>query len=195
LVSKDKIDKNIKVLDFLIDINYINILEHLIKESSDIPGTQNKVYQTICSLGKQTVKKLLTENKSSSTKTSLMKLSKECKDNTAVFFSYDLIEKKASIYSSMGIKEFVLGNIENSIKYMKEAIKLDRNYFLYYWNLARLLSINRNLKASKKVYEKAIDLIKISEYKDKENLEKRLKKEMDNFSLSKHGKPVSKLLE
>ena len=78
---------------------------------------------------------------------------------------------------------------------MEEAIKLDRNYFLYYWNLARLLSITGNSKASKKAYEKAIDLVRISEYKDKENLEKMLKKELDNFSLSSHGKPVTKILE
>jgi len=195
LVSKDKINKNIKVLDFLININYNNILEYLIKESSDIAGTQNRVYQTVCNLGKQTVKKLLSEKNSYSIKKSLMKLSKECKDNKTVFFSYDLMEKKASIYSSIGIKEFILGNIENSIKYMKEAIKLDRNYFLYYWNLARLLSMTGNLKDSKKIYENAIKSIRITKFKNKESIEKILKKEIDNFSIVNHGKPVTKLLE
>jgi hypothetical protein len=76
---------------------------------------------------------------------------------------------------------------------MKEAIKLDRNYFLYYWNLARLLSITGNLKDSKKIYENAINLIRISEYKDKESIEKFLKNEMDNFSIENHGKPVTNL--
>ena len=56
---------------------------------------------------------------------------------------------------------------------MEEAIKLDSKYFLYYWNLARLLSITGNSKALKKVYEKA-RLNKRLTTLQKKNLEKYL---------------------
>lgn len=195
IVSKSKISKNIEILDFLVDINFLNILEHLIRESSDVAGTQNKVFQMVSKIGKQSVKKLLTEeNKRSSVKTSLMKLSKECKDYKTVFFASDLLERKSSFYSYQGVKEFILGNYDKAIIKIKEAIRLDRNHVLYYWNLGKLLSLTGNSSESKSAYENAINLVRISEYKDKKKLENSLKNEMKNFSSGDHGKPVTQIL-
>jgi len=195
IVSKSKISKNIETLDFLININFLNILEHLIRESSDVAGTQNRVFQTVSNIGKQSVKKLLTkENKKSSVKTSLMKLSKECKDYKTVFFASDLLERKSSFYSYLGVKEFILGNYDKAITKIKEAIRLDRNHVLYYWNLGKLLSLTGNSSESKIAYKNAINLVRISRYKDKKKLEKSLKNEMNNFSSKDHGKPVTQIL-
>lgn len=195
IVSKSKISKNIEALDFLVDINFLNILEHLIRESSDVAGTQNKVFQTVSNIGKQSVKKLLTEeNKRSSVKNSLMKLSKECKDYKTVFFASDLLERKSSFYSYLGLKEFILGNYDKAITKIKEAVRLDRNHVLYYWNLGKLLSLTGNSPESKIAYENAINLVRISKYKDKKKLENLLKNEMNNFSSKDHGKTVTQIL-
>ncbi len=193
IVSKNKINKNIEILDFLIKIDFINILEHLVKESSDIAGNQNKIFQTICEIGKQSVKKLLTENKNHIVKTSLMKLSKECNDNKSVFFASNLLERKASLYFHTGIKEFILGNYDKSIKNIKEAIKFDINNVLYFWNLGRLLSLTGDSSESKKAYENAINLVKILELKNKKKLERMLRNEAENFSSINHCKPVTKI--
>lgn len=196
IVSKSKISKNIETLDFLVKINFLNILEHLIRESSDAAGTQNKVFQTVSSIGKQSVKKLLAaEKERSSVRASLMKLSKECKNGKTVFFATDLLERKASVYYYKGVKEFILGNYDDAIAEIKKAIKLDRNHLLYYWNLGRLFSLTRNFSESKNAFENAIKLVKISKHKEKKKLEESLKNEMKKFSFKDHGKPVTRVLD
>lgn len=195
LVSKNKVNTHIETLNFLDKIDFPSILFHLIKESSDIAGTQNKTFQTVNNVGKQSIKKLLLNDaEKSNVKASLLKLSKECNTNKTVFFAYDLLEREASVFFYQGIKEFILGNYNKAINGFKEAIKIDRNHLLYYWNLARVLSLNgKNLEA-KRVYDNAINLAKISELKERKKLGQALKKEMASFSSKEHGKPVTEVL-
>ena len=193
IVSKDKICKYIEVLDFLIDINFLDILQHLIKESSDVAGTQNKMFHTVCEIGKKSVDKLLTEDKGSDVRTPLIKLSEECKGDKTIFFAKDLLEMKASIYFYQGIKEFILGNYNKAIVKIKECLKLDRNHLLYYWNMGRLLSLTNNMPESKTAYENAINLVRISDFKKKKKLEELLKNEMGKFSSKNYNKPVTGL--
>ncbi len=196
LVSKSKIKNNIETLKFLSGIKFISILEHLVKESPDIAGTQNKVFQMICNIGKQSVKKLLTDKKErSNIKASLMKLSKEYNNGKTVIFARDLLERKASVYFYRGVKEFILGNYNKAIAEIKKAIKLDRNRLLYYWNLGRIFSLNWNFSESKSSYENAIKLVKISKYKRKKKLEESLRNEMNSFSSKEHYKPVTEILD
>jgi len=196
LVSKNKVHTHIETLDFVDSIDFPSILAHLIKESSDIAGTQNKTFQTISNIGKQSIKKLLADDaEKSNVKASLLKLAKECDASKTVFFSYDLLEREASVFSYQGIKEFIIGNYDKAIDRLKEAIRIDRNHLLYYWNLGRLFSLTGNSFEAEKAYKNAIKLVQISENIEKKNLEQTLKKEMEKFSTKIHGKPVTEVLE
>jgi len=120
-------------------------------------------------------------------------LSKECNRGDMVFFSYDLLQREASIFYYKGIKEFTLGNYKNAINELKEAIKIDRNHLIYYWNLARLLSLSNKVLEAKKIYENAICLVDLSDLKLKKELKIALNKEMTDFSLKEHGKPITEI--
>ena len=194
-VLKNKLNKHIKALDFLDQIDFPSILLHLIKESSAVPGTQNKTFKTVSNVGKQTVMKLLkNDDEKINIKASLSKLSKECDLNKIVIFSYDLLEREAADFSFLGVKEFISGNYDKAIDRFNEAIKIDRNHLLYYWNLGRLLSITGNKSKAEGYYKNTINLVKISEYKEKKKLEQALKKEMANFSSKEYGKPVTEVI-
>ncbi len=194
IILKNKLISHIETLNFLDKIDFPSILFHLIKESSDNAGTQNKTYLTVCNVGKQSIKKLLLNDKEkSNVKASLLKLSNECNTDKTVFFSYDLLEREASVFFYKGIKEFIIGNYKKAINELKEAIKIDRNHLLYYWNLARALSINNRKLEAKRVYNNAINLTKKIEFKEKKKLEQILKKEMTGFSSKEHGKPVTEV--
>ena len=114
--------------------------------------------------------------------------------NKIVIFSYDLLEREAADFSFLGVKEFISGNYDKAIDRFNEAIKIDRNHLLYYWNLGRLLSITGNKSKAEGYYKNTINLVKISEYKEKKKLEQALKKEMANFSSKEYGKPVTEVI-
>lgn len=50
--------------------------------------------------------------------------------------------------------------------------------------------LTEDLSEAKGCYECAIKLVKISDYKDKEKLEKSLQNEINHFSSKKYGKPI-----
>lgn len=195
LITKNKIDRHLETIKFLKEVDFLKIFLHMIKESSDDAGTQNKIFQVVTSVGKQSIKKLLTEDaEKSKIKDSLLKLSKECVSIKTDFLSYDLLERKAADLYYYGLKEFILGNYNKAIDRIKEAISIDRNHLLYYWNLGKLLSLTGDKSEAKKHYENAIKLVNISRHKEKNKLEQSLKQEMINFSSKKHGKPVTEIL-
>ena len=194
ILDKNKIKKHLEILEFLNDIKFQTILYCLIKKSPGEPGTQNKVIQTIYNIGKQSVKKLLiNESKKNNIRTSIEKLSKECKEEKIIFFSEKLLEKKSSELSYNGTKDFILGNLDKALAKINESIKIDRNRILYYWNRARILTLKKDLKKANKDYENAIKLIRISDHKDKEKILKLLEKEKYSFSKKIHGKPIIKI--
>ncbi|UCF49090.1 MAG: methyltransferase domain-containing protein [Thermoplasmatales archaeon] len=194
IISKNKLISQIETLDFLKKIEFPSLLFHLIKESSEIVGAQKKTYTTVCNVGKESIKKLLSIDKEKSkVKESLLKFYKKSNTNDIIFFSYDLLERKASEFFYKGIKEFTIGNYNNAINYLREAIKIDRNHLIYFWNLARLLSLSKKVHEAKRIYKNAIDLVDLSELKLKKKLKTTLEKEMTSFSQKEHGKPLTEI--
>ena len=106
-------------------IDFQNILYHLVKESADEPGTQNKIFQTVCNIGKQSIKKLLAEKEKVDVKNSLKQLSKEFKKSQVDFFSDELLDREAADLAYKGVKEFTLGNHNKALVKINEAISLD----------------------------------------------------------------------
>ncbi|MCK5031916.1 MAG: tetratricopeptide repeat protein, partial [Thermoplasmatales archaeon] len=111
-----------------------------------------------------------------------------------VVFSDKILEYEAAQLSYQAVKEFILGNFDEAIAKMMEAISLDRNHLLYYWNLGRLLMLTDNLSEAKNCYKEAIKLVKISDHNDKEKLEKSLQNEINHFSSKKYGKPIADVM-
>ncbi len=193
LLLDHEVRKHIKVLDFLIRINFSMILIHLLKESSNVAGSQKKIFQTICSIGKQSVKKLLSDKEKSNVKVSLSELSKEHDLSSTFFFSEDLLQREAARLSYLGTKEFILNHYDKALSYFNDAIKLERNNILYYWNLGRLQSLTKDFTGAKGNYQNAIKLVNLSDYKEKMKLEQSLKKELKNISSKQYRKPITKL--
>jgi tetratricopeptide (TPR) repeat protein len=195
LISKNRLITHLDTLCFLDKIKFQSILFQLIKESSDIAGTQNKTYQTICNIGKESIKKLLSNDKEKSkVYESLLKLNKEINSHDIMFFSYDLLQRNASNHFYKGLKQFKLENYKSAIDEIKQAINIDRNHLIYYWNLARLYSILKNEFESKKNYKNAVKLLDLSKPNVKNKLKKILQKEINNFSLKEHGKPLTEII-
>lgn len=191
LIEKRKVKKHLDILNFLISIRFSDILIYLIKKSPTIPGTRIKIFKTISEFGKQSIKKLLcNKDDTFDTRNALLKLSKTCPKSKIDFFSEKTIEYEAANFSYQGVKEFTQGNYQKAIIKFNEAVKLDRNYLLFYWNLARLKKITGQNSKAKRYYDNTIKLLRLSDYHDKERLEIVLKKEIDSPVNDECKKPI-----
>jgi tetratricopeptide (TPR) repeat protein len=121
----------------------------------------------------------------------LLNTSKKIKDEKIDFFSEDVILKKADNFFRKGIKEFSLKDYKKAINSINEAIKINKNNILYFWNQAKLYSLMKNTKEAKISYDNALKLTSLLKTKDKNYLIEKLKNGKEKFYEKKHGKPIS----
>jgi hypothetical protein len=180
-----------QILTFLMSINYPNILFNLIKKSPVLAGTQNKTYQTVLNIGRETIKKMLSSKENNiKIQKSISNLSKEFDLSEKNFLSEILISLKAEKYFRLAIKEFYLEKYTEALGLINMSLQLERNYVLYYWNQARLYMILKDFQTAKKSYENVLELVKNSDDKQKEKILRFIEDEQNNFTLETYGKPI-----
>jgi tetratricopeptide (TPR) repeat protein len=84
----------------------------------------------------------------------------------------------------------MIKDYSNATSKLQEAIRLDRNHLLYYWNLARVLMLTQNRSEAIRCYKDALMLARLASTHQRKELETTLLKEREYFSQVKHGSPV-----
>jgi predicted SAM-dependent methyltransferase len=181
-LRKQLVQRHLHVLDFLISINTPALLLYVLKESPGFAGTQAQTLEMVHTLGKHSVRQLLSGGKTGSTvKISLEKLSRQYNPRNQIFFSDTCIEYEAAQLAYQGVKDFIQGDYKNAIMRLQEAVRLDRNHLLYYWNLGRLFVLTKKFSQAQKWYDDALILVKSSQNPIKKKLEKILIKERNTL--------------
>jgi tetratricopeptide (TPR) repeat protein len=117
-------------------------------------------------------------------------LSRKYPHDEHTFFSETLLEYEAADLCYQAIKDFIAKDFTNASAKLQEAIRLDRNHLLYYWNLGRVLMLTKNSSEAMQCYRDALTLTRLAPARQKEKLETTLKKERGHFSPMKHSTPV-----
>jgi predicted SAM-dependent methyltransferase/tetratricopeptide (TPR) repeat protein len=190
-VPKQTAKKYSELLQFLSSVHFTGLLLSVLKETSPVAGTQKKTIDTVTQFGKQSIKKIISDGKKPEVvKKALVTLSKKYPHDENAFFSETLLEYKAADLCYQAIKDFIAKDFTNTSTKLQEAIRLDRNHLLYYWNLGRVLMLTKKFSEAKQCYRDALTLVRLAPAHQKEQLETTLKKERDQFSPKKHGTPV-----
>jgi predicted SAM-dependent methyltransferase len=180
-----------EVVQFLSSVHFIDLLLSVLKEIPPVAGTQKKTMNVVTKFGKQSVRKIISNGKGTETvKKALVGLSKKYPHDEQAFFSETLLEYQAADLCYQAIKDFIAKDLTNASAKLHEAIRLDRNHLLYYWNLGRVLMLTKNLSEATQCYKDALMLVRLAPTHQKEKLQTTLKKERDHFSPKKHGTPV-----
>lgn len=196
IITKNRINHLLEIMHVLISINLPETLITLIKKSPSNPGSQNRTLEITTNMIKQTIKKMIYDpERISFLKKSLLKITNNSKRHKSIFFSSKIIEQEAATYAYQGIKQFTLGNYQQAIRQMKQAIKLDRNHILYYWNLGRLMIATDNTKKAKKFYQDTIDLLETSPCKNKEQLKIQLQNEIEHPKTNTINRPIISVIQ
>ncbi|MFW9895686.1 MAG: hypothetical protein ACFFD7_07770, partial [Candidatus Thorarchaeota archaeon] len=166
-------------IDYLIKYNFPNILFNSLKKLPPNPGTQILAFSSIEIFGRSIIEKLLFfKNEKQEQLSRLKELSKNNDMNKLFFFSTASIQRKSQELFYQGIKEFYNQNYEIAKEKIQSSIRIFRDDFIYYWNLARVcVKLNLKLYALKN-YRRTLRLLKISKVKNREMIEKDIALEM-----------------
>lgn len=182
---------NIKeISELLVESKIVNILFNLITEGAASPGTQRIIFFSVESFARKLVENLL--NSKEDREKLIMKLktlNKSSEDLNNKIFSASLIERKALNMFYLGIKSFHQKNYTHAHNLFLRAIKLNRDNYLFFWNLSKTLARLKSYNQSEKVYKKTLRLIKITSIKNKHDLKTQIQDEYDWIKKRKGNKP------
>ncbi len=182
---------NIKeISDLLIEHKIVNILFNSITKGPTYPGSQRIVLFSVESFARKLIEKLLNskENRESLLE-KLKTLHKSSKDLSNKIFSATLIERKALNLFYLGIKSFHQKNYTHAHNLFLRAIKLNRDNYLFFWNLSKTLARLKSYNQSEKVYKKTLRLINITNVKNKQDLKSQIQIEFNWIKKRKGNKP------
>jgi len=191
LISKEVVKDYFDILNFLDGVDFPNLLLHILRQTPEFVGEQEKLFKTICDFGARTIEKLLKSDKKEESMDNLKKISKSIDSYQKIaFFSQKLIMLKANRLFEIGTKEFILGNQKEATKKFMDSANLYRNQILTYWNLGRLLYLQDKKDEAIYHYKNALKLADIFDYKNKTNIKNSLEDEMNNHDIKICSEPA-----
>ena len=191
IMPKHTVKQYDEALQFLSSVHFTDLLHSILKEIPPIAGTQKKTMTVVTTFGKHSIRKIMSNSKGTeAVKKALVSLSKKYPHNEHTFFSETLLEYEAADLCYRAIKDFIAKDFNDAGARLQEAIRLDRNHLLYYWNLGRVLMLTKNISEATRFYRDALTLVSLAQANHREKLETTLQKERDHFSPVKHGSPV-----
>ena len=182
---------NIKeISDLLIEYKIVNILFNSITEGPINPGSQRIVFFSVESFARKLIENLLNSKENRDNLIEKLKtLHESSKDLNYKIFSATLIERKALNLFYLGIKSFHQNNYTHAHNLFLRAIKLNRDNYLFFWNLSKTLARLNSYNQSEKVYKKTLHLIKITNVKNKQDLKLQIQNEFNWIKKRKGNKP------
>ena len=172
---------NIKeISDLLVEHKIVNVLFDSIIKGPINPGSQRIIFFSVESFARKLIENLLNSKENRENLIEKLKtLHLSSKDLNNKIFSSNLIERKALGLYYLGIKSFHQKNYTHAHNLFLRAIKLNRDNYLFFWNLSKTLAKLKSYNQSEKVYKKTLRLIKMTNVKNKQDLKSQIQNEFN----------------
>lgn len=176
----------LEIAELLLKSKFHEILLESLMKAPLIPGSQKAVFSSIESFGVGVIDKLLSSGSEKEKMTEKLKeLSQNLKNYSISSFSSNIIRRKSLDFFYLGIKCFYKQDYEIALKDMITAIKMYRDNFLYFWNLAKVL-VNLNLKEKAiQYYKKTLRCLNLTQVTNKKQIKMDIKGELNSFKKQK----------
>lgn len=176
--------------EILIRYKFHEILLNALIKAPLIPGSQKIIFASIESYGLGMIETLLS---SKTEKDKMVKkieqLSQDIQKHHLKLFSPNIIRRYSLDIFYQGIKSFYKQDYKNALNKFLTAIKLYRDNFLYYWNLARVF-VNLNLKQKAiRYYKRTLKLLNITKVQNKSQIKNDVKSELKSLKNPKKKLP------
>ncbi len=168
----------LRVSESLIKFKFQSILYNALKTAPIIPGSQRVIYTSIESFGLAIIDKILYSKTNKSNIASNLNHLSENLEKCELFFSPYIAKRKSLDLFYQGIKFFHKKDYNTSLSRFLEAIRLYRDDFLYFWNLAKVnVKINEKRKAIR-YYKKTLKFLNMTKVQSKAQIREDIKKEI-----------------
>jgi predicted SAM-dependent methyltransferase len=180
----------VDVLEELDSMNFVNILTYIFTEMPLLPSQQNETFASVVKLGKQTVRKFIDKDQSAIDE--LRSTSKKIQEEGYIdYFSKVGLEIMSNRKLALGLKAFGLGKIEEATDLLHDAVRLNRDSIIAFWNLARLSALKQNREEMNQYYSTVGKLLMFQNPKNYHNYVSNIENERRSVELGKL-KAVSK---
>ena len=191
IFTDDEGTQILEMTEFLISINFHEILLDALMKAPLIPGTQKIIFSSIESFGLGMIDTLFSSKaKKDKMIKKIKQISQDIKNYDLHLFSPNIIRRQSLDIFYQGIKSSYKQDYENALNKFLTSIKLYRDNFLYYWNLAKVL-VNLNLRQKAiRYYKRTLRLLNLTKLPNKSQIKEDVK-----FELNSIKKQKVKLLE
>lgn len=182
---------NIKeISELLIAHRIVNVLYNSITEGPTNPGSQRIVFFSVESFARKLIENLLNSKENRADIMEKIKAqNKKSEDLDSKIFSAPLLERKAQNLFYLGIKAFHQENYTHAHNLFLRAIKLNRDNYLFFWNLSITLVKLKSYNQAEKVYKKTLRLLKLTNVKNKQESKSKIQNEYNWIRKAKGNKP------
>jgi len=181
-------DRNqiIETVEFLVKFKFHQILVDALMKAPLTPGSQKIIFSSIESYGLNMVNNLFSsEVEKDNMKKKITQLSQDIKEFDLQIFCPNIIKRKSLDIFYQGIKSAYKKEYEIAFNKFLIALKLYRDNFLYYWNLAKTLA-NLNLRQKAILYYKrTIRLLNLTKVPNKSLVREDIKLELNSIKKQK----------
>ena len=161
LISKTLAEPYLHVLDFLSAINSPMVLLSLLQQYPCEPGTQRQSHDAVTVIAEKSVQKLLKNDADAAAiRATWESLSMATNRSKKFLFTPENIEEEAADLAYQAVRCAYQDEFTTAIDFFQQAVHLDRNRLLYYWNLARLYAAQHDPKQAKTYYDMTLSLAK-----------------------------------
>ena len=184
--SNFKRNQILEITEILIQYKFHQILLDALVKAPLIPGSQKIIFSSIESFGLDMIDTLFSSKAEKDKMVLRIKqLSQDIKNYDILLFTPNLIRRHSLDIFYQGIKSSYKQDYESALNKFLTAIKLYRDNFLYYWNLAKVL-VNLNLKQKAIMYYRmTLRLLNLTKIPNKSQIKEDVKLELNSIKEQK----------
>jgi len=158
IVFSSESNRFIEILETLDSVGFIDVLTDLFCKMPIKPGFQSETFDSVIKLGKQLVRKFISDDQSAIKEIRNNALKTNEKGYTD-YFSKIGLELISNRKIAFGLKAFGLGNLDDAINLLQEGVRLNRDSVIAFWNLARLSVLKQNSAKIEQYYSAVRNLL------------------------------------
>jgi predicted SAM-dependent methyltransferase len=174
-------EKYVSLLKELEDTGFVKLLTHLFMKMPIMPGRQKDTFQALRSMMEKAIDKQLAGERETG-KIYATAASQLAGWIESTYFSETMLKELSEQRLALGLKTFAHEQLEQAESHFVDAIRLNRDSILAYWNIARVFALRGLTERSLKCYRSVVDLIPTQYLKQSRRYLKSVEKEIKSVS-------------
>jgi predicted SAM-dependent methyltransferase len=184
LLSSARVIEFLGILEKLDSVNFLKVLTLLFYKMPVNPGFQDESFDTVVKVAQQLIRKVIRGEAEALSK---IKNMAERTDDVGYlgYFSKTGLEILSNKKVSLGLKAFGLNQLDESAKLFQDAVKLNHDSIISFWNLARLNVLKRNEEKTAQNYAAVWKILELKYPRHHQIYTKKLEEEQRLAALGK----------